>query len=349
MKKPAALLLTICLFSINAVAYGPRGHQLVGAIADRRLAKNKPVAKKVKELLDGLTLERVATFPDEIKSWDDCSRPPSNRPVTNKTRINDELRAFLEANLCSSHPSHHEFHYTDVPVFGDEEYADGQSGSQFGVGRNQFDIVQMIPFCIRVLRGDEPENNPRAITKTVAVILLAHYLGDIHQPLHVGAEYFNADGKPFEPSNSNPGFADQGGNKLTLFTFVDGKLKSAGKFHSYWDGQTVNNAFGDATNATVARRLAAQEPADWELNGAPETWAEQMANDVLPLAREAHTRLFFTNIKIVDNEHDIKSGQAKEKKKSGGKFYAVWAASVVKKEIQKGGWRLAALLEETLQ
>jgi hypothetical protein len=349
MKRLITLLLTISLFSINSLAYGPRGHQLVGAIADKRLAKNKPVAKKVKDLLDGLTLERVATFPDEIKSWDDCGRPASTRAVTTKTRINDELRAFLEANLCSSHPSHHEFHFTDVPVVGDEKYADGQAGGEFGVGRNEFDIVQMIPFCVRVLRGAEPENNPRAITKTIAVILLAHYLGDIHQPLHVGAEYFNADGEPFEPSNSNLGFADQGGNKLTLFTFVDGKLKSAGKFHGYWDGQTVDNAFGDETNASVAKRLAAQQPSGWQLTGAPETWAEQMADDILPLARQAHERLTFTKIKFTAGAHDIKSGQAKEVHKSGQKFYAVWAAGVVKKEIQKGGWRLAALLEETLK
>jgi hypothetical protein len=349
MKRLITLLLTISLFSINVFAYGPRGHQLVGAIADRRLAKNKPVAKKVKDLLDGLTLERAATLPDEIKSWDDCSGPPSNRPVVNKTRINDELRAFHDANLCSSHPSHHEFHYTDVPVFGNEKYADGQTGGQFGVGRSQFDIVQMIPFCIRVLRGDEPENNPRAITKTVAVILLAHYLGDIHQPLHVGAEYFTADGNAFEPSTTNAGFGDQGGNKLTLYTFVGGKLKSAGKFHGYWDGQTVDNAFGSETNASVAKRLAAQQPANWQLTGAPETWAEQMANDILPLARQAHERLTFEKIKFTGGSSDIKSGQAKEVHQSGQKFYAVWAASTVKKEIQKGGWRLAAVLEETLQ
>ena len=31
----------------------------------------------------------------------------------------------------------------------------------------------------------------------------------------------------------------QGGNKLTLFTFVKGKRVSAGNFHGYWDGQTV--------------------------------------------------------------------------------------------------------------
>lgn len=343
MKKPISLLIILCLFSLNAFAYGPRGHQLVGAIADKRLAKNKPVAKKVRDLLDGLTLERAATFPDEIKSWDECGRPGSDRPVTDKERINNELRAFFNANLCSSHPSHHEFHFTDVPVFGNEKYGDGE------IGREEFDIVKMIPFCIRVLKGEEPETNPRAITKTVAVILLAHYLGDIHQPLHVGAEYFNADGEPFEPSTANKGFADQGGNKLTLFTFVDKKLRSAKKFHSYWDGKTVDNAFLKAANSTVAKRLAAQAPSDWELTGAPETWAEQMANDILPLAREAHQRLDFVNIKIVAGAHDIKSGQAKERKKKGGQSYAVWAAGVVKKEIQKGGWRLAALLEEVLQ
>jgi hypothetical protein len=349
MKKPAVLLLTLCLFSVNTLAYGPRGHQLVGAIADKRLAKNKPVARKVRDLLDGLTLAQVATFPDQIKSWDDCGGHGNNTPVTNKTRINDELHAFLEANLCSSHPSHHDFHFTDVPVFGDEKYADGQTGGQFGVGRNEFDIVQLIPFCVRVLRGDEPENNSRAITKSVAVILLTHYVGDIHQPLHVGAEYFDGDGAAFEPSINDNGFADQGGNKLTLFTFVSGKLKSVGKFHSYWDGQTVDNAFGQTADATVAKRLAAQEPPDWQLTGAPDTWAEQMANDILPLAREAHTRLTFTNIKITNAAHDIKSGQCKEKHKAGGQFYALWSANVVKNEIQKGGWRLAALLEETLQ
>src|SRR5262249_13939541 len=104
-----------------------------------------------------------------------------------------------------------------------------------------------------------------------------------------------------------------------------------------------------ATNATVSKRLAAQEPSDWELTGDPETWAEQMANDILPLARQAHTRLDFVNVNIETGESDIKSGQAKEKKRRSGKTYTTWAAGVVNSEIQKGGWRLAALLEATLQ
>ena len=336
MKRTVVGLLIVCLLSVNCYAYGPRGHQLVGAIADKRLAQNPALARKIRSLLGGMTLERAATLPDEIKSWK-CGREPFG-----PNRINRELQAFVNANC--DHPSHSEFHYTDVPVFGDEEYNGGQ------VGRGEFDIVHMIPFCIRVLKGEVPETNDRAITKSVAVILLTHYLGDIHQPLHVGAEYFDSSGKPFEATEANPGFADQGGNKLTLFTFVKGQLQSAGKFHGYWDTQTVDNAFGKQQNATVAQRLGTKRPKDWELNGAVETWAEQLANDILPMAREAHERLEFKSIHFQNGKPEITSGRADEKRHPpGGTFYAIWAADVVKNEIHKGGWRLAALLKEIVQ
>src|SRR5437870_4249048 len=344
MKKILGIFLALNLFAATGLCYGPRGHGLVGAIADQRLSKNAAIKTRINQLLDGLTLQRVATIPDEIKGLD---HNPNGFHLPGHKALEDQLRAFVAANPSTGHPSHHDFHFTDVPVFGNEQYSPGD------IGRSQFDIVHMIPFCIRVLRGDEPESNPRAITKPVALILLVHYLGDIHQPLHVGAEYFDAQGNPFDPSTANPGFADQGGNKLTLFTLVAGKPKSAGVFHSYWDGQTVQNAFGTANDLTIAKRLARKEPADWKLSGAVDTWAEQLANEIIPIAREAHTRLEFTNIKIAPGstpgKDDIKGGRASEKKKLGGMFYANWAAATVKTEIHKGGWRLAALLEEIPQ
>lgn len=344
MKKLLPLLLMISILPVNAFAYGPRGHQLVGAIADKRLARNRRVQRKIRRLLAGLTLERVSTLPDEIKSWNDCgSRPPSPDPVIDRVRINNELRAFLRANPCSGNPTHDEFHYTDVPVTGNENYADGE------VGRGKFDIVQMIPFCLRVLRGEEPENNDRKITKTVAVILLTHYLGDIHQPLHVGAEFFDANGQPFHPSASNHGFGDQGGNKLTLFTVSGDDFESVGKLHSYWDSKTVNNAFGGTSNAIVARRLSRSAPGPWRLSGDVETWAVQMADDALPLAREARTRLEYSNVVIVNGEKEIKSGEARERRRPGNQSYTRWSARTVESEIHKGGWRLAALLEEALR
>ena len=343
MKKLLGTLLAFSRFAGSAFGYGPRGHQLVGAIADRRIAKNASVKAKIDQLLDGLTLQRVATIPDEIKGLD---HDPNGFHLPGHQVLEDQLRAFVAANPSTGHPSHHEFHYTDVPVFGNEQYSPGT------IGRSEFDIVHMIPFCIRVLKGQDPENNDRKITKSVALILLVHYLGDIHQPLHVGAEYFNSSGNPFEPSSSNPGFADQGGGKLTLYTFTAGKLKSAGGSHKYWDGQTVDNAFGTASISASAKKLASKEPANWKLAGPVDTWAEKMANEILPIAREAHTRLEFSKIKIAPGTapgSDIKSGRGSEKKHSHGKYYATWAAATVKTEIQKGGWRLAALLEELLQ
>jgi hypothetical protein len=72
MKKYFAALAIVGLLAGNGFAYGGRGHRMVGAIADRRLAKaqNDTVNKKLKKLLDGMTLEEVATLPDNIKDWD---------------------------------------------------------------------------------------------------------------------------------------------------------------------------------------------------------------------------------------------------------------------------------------
>ena len=74
MKKTLGIVMALTLFAGNGLSYGPRGHGLVGAIADRRLAKDTSVKAKVDQLLDGLTLQRVATLPDEIKTWDSSAQ-----------------------------------------------------------------------------------------------------------------------------------------------------------------------------------------------------------------------------------------------------------------------------------
>jgi hypothetical protein len=52
----AALAILCLLPAPRAQAYGPKGHAMVGAIADQRLG-GKPIATKLSNLLDGLTLE----------------------------------------------------------------------------------------------------------------------------------------------------------------------------------------------------------------------------------------------------------------------------------------------------
>jgi hypothetical protein len=65
------LLVAFAVLAFPAwiLAYGPLGHEIVGAIADERLA-NTPTAAKVDALLDGLKLEKAALLADEIKGWD---------------------------------------------------------------------------------------------------------------------------------------------------------------------------------------------------------------------------------------------------------------------------------------
>src|SRR5450432_549236 len=124
MKKYIAIILTAGLLAGNALGYGGRGHRLVGAIADRRLAAdNKTVKNKVTELLDGMTLEEVATLADGIKDWDPKKDDPNNpRPprepfyVKGHPKIEAQLRAFVNANPGPGAPFHRDFHYTDVPV-----------------------------------------------------------------------------------------------------------------------------------------------------------------------------------------------------------------------------------------
>src|SRR5215510_11124814 len=67
MKRMIAGLCLISLLSVNGFAYGDRGHQLVGAIADARLARNQAAAKALRKLLPNLTLEDAAILPDKIR------------------------------------------------------------------------------------------------------------------------------------------------------------------------------------------------------------------------------------------------------------------------------------------
>lgn len=338
MKKIIVILWSVCLLPLSVFCYGPKGHSLVGSIADIKLQENKKAAAMVSQLLDGLTLEKAANIADSIKGWDDCGREAGQYRIAGGDRINAEFRAFIKANACDSEFDHHQYHYTDVPVTGKEKYKDGK------IGRSDKDIVHMIAYCIRVLGNKEPQPNPRAITKTVAIILLAHYLGDIHQPLHVGAEFFNAKGEPFTPSYGSKGFESQGGNKLTLFLFVDGKARSQEKFHSYWDSKIFNAAYGETPISEIAAAMASTEPKQWKLTGNPDSLAEQMANEILPIAREAHSRLSYSKVEIDEKSSYIIKGRATEKQINGQDSYAIWSQGVIKDEINKAGWRLSAIL-----
>jgi hypothetical protein len=362
------IAFAVVTFRSSVCAYGPLGHKIVGAIADERLA-NTPTAAKVSSLLDGLTLEKAALIADEIKGWDSKGvDDPKSFRYSSHRNIDRQLRDFWRANQPthdpnSLAPSHHWFHYTDVPLMPAQRYRNGT------IGRGKWDIVHMIPFCIDVLQGRVPEQNDRKITKTVALVLLAHYLADIHQPLHVGAEYFDEQGHVTDPDKNKSALADEGGNTFTL-ELSDEPPRRRGirkkKFHGFWDYDAVNALFPQVSGRLPKKELEAQiepfkqqlvhdmatnEPRNWQMpsNVSLDSYAEVWADEILPIAREAHARLEFRNVKpFLDNDRIVAAGEAIEKSAPDQTLYRTWATGIVRDELQKAGWRLADLLEKIL-
>ncbi len=369
LKRSAAAVVLFLAGAGAALAYGPEGHRMVGAIADECLTK-EPAAAKIRELLDGLTLEQAAGLPDSIKAWDrDTPNDPNTWHLKDHPTIERQLKAFWQANpptgTDTERPNHNVYHYTDVPVAtAGVKYADAKHGT------SKYDIVHMLPYCLKVLNGEVPEKNDRKITKAVALILLAHYVGDIHQPMHVGAQYFTASGVA-DPDKVTA-WGAQGGNLITLLLDRDDRgerSERTAKLHSYWDNDVVRTAKklirrdvqaaqkdrGSVSDGDLIDYLARTEPKAWKEGTAasPKECAEAWANEILPIARQAHDRLEFTEIHL-GRTGGGGSGQtrivAEERSpQPDGVSYADWAGKITRDEVHKAGWRLAELCRKNLK
>lgn len=78
-------------------------------------------------------------------------------------------------------------------------------------------------------------------------------------------------------------------------------------------------------------------------------YSQAWADEILPIAREAHEQLQFTNVHPQQEEdRTVAAGEADEKPEPDRISYGQWAANVVREELHKAGWRLADLLEKVL-
>jgi hypothetical protein len=122
--------------------------------------------------------------------------------------------------------AHETWHYVNLPL----ESEGYEQAAELGFTRED-DVVQTIGKCISVLKGDSTRFSP-----VNALRLLGHFVGDVHQPLHVGCGFFDRSTNPptllLDPQEivdrGLTGAHDRGGNNITL--------PSSGKMHSFWDG-----------------------------------------------------------------------------------------------------------------
>ncbi|MCA1248481.1 S1/P1 nuclease [Massilia sp. MS-15] len=346
MKKLACVLaLTSAFASFDAAAWGRDGHKAVGAIADR-LLKGSYAQKQIQALLlPGETLESIA-------NWADCVKGSYCGPQT------QEMLDYVKAN-----PEHDKYHYTNVP-FQHDHY------DNHGPGRTGVDIVQTLRQCIAVLQGKtDPALNPHKFTKRQALILLTHFAGDIHQPLHVGAAFVGRDGKFVAPSaqeqiDERAIFDTRGSNSLLLDVPRLSVLEAASippgepvpvregvpqaltkPFHSYWDSTTVDYAF---------RRLQARTPQQFAdkviagkhvlplIEGDPITAPYAWANHSLYVAKQAFEGVSAgALIQQTGKKGETYYSFALEVPQN----YPVPSSELAKQQLIKGGYNLAAILQ----
>ena len=97
--------------------------------------------------------------------------------------------------------------------------------------------------------------------------------------------------------------------------------------------------------------MATNEPRNWQMpaNVSIDSYAEIWADEILPIARDAHARLEFRNVKpFLDTDRIVAAGETIEKRIPGQTLYRTWATGIVLDELHKAGWRLADLLEKIL-
>jgi hypothetical protein len=333
----AALLGAGVLVAVTApaAAWDYPGHRMVGAIADFVLSARHPKAyNKVKDLLatkdaDGNRLVRTLS---QVAVFADCAKP-GNVPFCGRTP-SDEEKAYAAHN-----PNNGRYHFTDVPIQQSKYVAESP-------GTSKIDVVQMINYTVAQLRGKSPHKDDVALSDTEALWLLAHLVGDIHQPLHVGAIYFDKETckQPKDPTNLPVGTNDVastvGGNSFRLVAVApDPAAPPNENLHFFWDGNVVDSAMQQAglpgVEQDFARLLAAKAPATWQTAGDPETWAEQWATEIMPVARAAYTKLKLKGLE----EHDRCTWTTQI-----NPGYSQWASERARAQIQKAGFRLAALL-----
>ncbi len=349
MRKLTCTVLCLALsllFTSRALAWGNDGHKTVGEVAALYLAADNKtgVLAHIKEVLKGETLGEVATWADQIKRKKFNPQHPSGDP---------DLDDFLKKT-----PNSRVWHFVDLPL-GCSDYDNCKMGSSNKSFGEDTDIVQMIRTCVRRLQGQTDPQHP--MNERNALRMLVHLMGDLHQPLHVGVRFMRADEEngtfrvltnpadigDVAKSCSSPTVicSDVGGNLLLLYGSDSTNL------HAYWDESLVESAMEKAQQDTppdFASFLFQNVPpaSAWDgTGGDPRAWPVQWANDTLRLSRErAYKEVDVTGMRRADpfgqGSNDTLAFDITKPRK-----YRADNVPVVERQLTKGGYRLAKLLE----
>lgn len=340
-----AIATALCMVvPISAQAWGGVGHHVIGAIADIQLrgtnaekhvqallkekdpATGTPVSVDCRVNAANCTLAKYAV-------WADCEKGPRYCPKENDSRtwLDAEMQAFDKKFGQDAHS----FHYTDIPIQ-EKKYFDASAGA------NPNDVVHILRECIDVLKNGSKANNPHQFTPRQALLLLAHLVGDVHQPLHVGALYVDQHEAFVNANVSQKADETHGGNSVML---------GSANLHHFWDSVTVDAVMkslvpvsGTRDPATLAVALLnSPKQLAWKTKGDVLTWPQQWADESLHLAARAYANVDLdTRESVWDPEKQKYHLQWKIKNPQN--YDKSWAKNATQDQMIIAGKRLAELL-----
>lgn len=267
----------------------------MGALADKLIAGSN-AGKQVGAILGGLSLRDASV-------WADCAKginPANNFAYENAGKFPDcalyenptdeaAMADFVRRNdtNCDRKPTeescHKQYHYTDVAI----QHGRYESSA---VGARNDDVVAAITAATRMLQGQPVPAPFNFKDKREALLVLAHYVGDIHQPLHVGALHLSATGTRVNPDSGtlDPATETRGGNSI-LVTAPPGE--KAINLHTVWDAIPASLGPSQATSAWVERARAVPRT-----RGDIDAWSSAWATESVKRAQQAFEGLTFTKV-----------------------------------------------------
>ena len=289
-----SILVTLALAGLpaekTAHAWGQTGHRVTAEIAERNLSaiSHTALAKIVEK---GETLAELSTWADHIRSdpsWDFVA--PWHYVSIDDAETWDDFEREEEGDI--------------LKILDTLE--------AFLRDKDTTELTLEGPPKSRGSSKALPTTQKKVITKRQALALFVHFVGDLHQPLHVGRR------------------DDQGGNRIQVKWF-DEEVS----LHRLWDEKLIDSTELSYTEFTLfLNRASDKQRHDWQ-KGSYLDWAKDSKDVRLQLYDfGAQRSSYFLNVKEAPNL---------------GYDYRADNIDLLYQCLQKGGYRMAAKLNSIFE
>lgn len=314
MKTENLKCVTFALFYVigatfNAQAWDGTGHMLVAQIARDRL--NDKARAKVDALAAQLDNNGVPYNGVSLACW-----PDDIKDKNSKSPHQGQFKPWHYIDIgCSTN---------DPDVLAHPPELTATSG----------DVVTALNHCVELIK--EKKTDALVPSEAVALALVEHFVGDIHQPLHTTARY-NPNPKPTDKYKD-----DAGGNGVSVANLADTPWGK--NLHTFWDeayrrhyengevkampALSETNALGSAEMKEWLKRLESSAPAKPDLHFDVKAW-------VLETHEIACAQVYGT----LGEPYGARDIKLQEK-------YVNDSVQLARRQIVLAGYRLAALLNE---